>query len=79
MPRIYDKKIQLGGIQGMNIDDVKIKVREVYRGRIIGCVLCDRKRGLVRRHGLNLCRQCFRDKATELRSKKWRDGIQSSL
>ena len=63
MPRIYDKKIQLGGIQGMNIDDVKIKVREVYRGRIIGCVLCDRKRGLVRRHGLNLCRQCFRDKS----------------
>ncbi len=71
MPRIYDEKMQLGGIQGMNIDDVKIKVREVYRGRIIGCVLCDRKRGLVRRHGLNLCRQCFRDKATELGFKKY--------
>ena len=50
MPRIHDKKIQLGGIQSMNIDDVKIKVREVYRGRIVGCVLCERKRGLVRRH-----------------------------
>ena len=57
MPRLYEEKIQLGGIQGMNIDDVKIKVREVYRGRIEGCVLCGRKRGLVRRHGLNLCRQ----------------------
>ena len=66
MSRIYDKEIQPGGIQDMNIDDVKIKVREVYRGRIVGCVLCGRKRGLVRRHGLNLCRQCFRDKATEL-------------
>ena len=55
----------------MNIDDVKIKAREVYRGRIEGCVLCDRKRGLVRRHGLNLCRQCFRDKATELGFKKY--------
>ena len=28
MSRIYETKIQLGGIQGMNIDDVKIKVRE---------------------------------------------------
>ena len=55
----------------MNIDDVKIKVREVYRGRIEGCVLCDRKRGLVRRYGLNLCRQCFRDKASELGFKKY--------
>ena len=71
MPRIHDKKIQLGGIQSMNIDDVKIKVREVYRGRIVGCVLCGRKRGLVRRHGLNLWRQCFRHKATELGFKKY--------
>ena len=71
MSRIHDKEIQPGGIQDMNIDDVKIKVREVYRGRIIGCVLCGRKRGLVRRHGLNLCRQCFRDKATELGFKKY--------
>ena len=71
MSRIHDKEIQPGGIQDMNIDDVKIKVREVYRGRIIGCVLCDRKRGLVRRHGLNLCRQCFRDKAMELGFKKY--------
>ena len=71
MPRIYDKKIQLGGIQSMNIDNVKIKEREVFRGRIEGCVLCGRKRGLVRRYGLNLCRQCFRDKAMELGFKKY--------
>ena len=55
----------------MNIDDVKIKEREVYRGRIEGCVLCDRKRGLVRRYGMHLCRQCSRDKAMELGFKKY--------
>ena len=71
MPRIHAEEICLGGFQSMNIDDVKIKEREVYRGRIKGCVLCDRKRGLVRRYGLNLCRQCFRDKAMELGFKKY--------
>jgi len=71
MPRIHAEEICLGGFQSMNIDDVKIKEREVYRGRIKGCVLCDRKRGLVRRYGLNLCRQCFRDKAIELGFKKY--------
>ena len=71
MPRIHAEKILLGGFQRMNIDNVKIKEREVYRGRIEGCVLCDRKRGLVRRYGLNLCRQCFRDKAPELGFKKY--------
>lgn len=71
MPRVHAKEIFLGGFQSMNIDDVKIKEREVYRGRIEGCVLCDRKRGLVRRYGLNLCRQCFRDKAIELGFKKY--------
>ena len=71
MPRVHAEEIFLGGFQSMNIDDVKIKEREVYRGRINGCVLCDRKRGLVRRYGLNLCRQCFRDKAIELGFKKY--------
>ena len=55
MPRIHAEKIRFGGFQSMNIDNVKIKEREVFRGRIEGCVLCDRKRGLVRRYGLNLC------------------------
>lgn len=71
MPRIHEEQICFGGIQGMNIDKVKIKEREVYRGRIEGCVLCDRKRGLVRRYGLNMCRQCFRDRAKELGFKKY--------
>lgn len=71
MPRIHGEEIYFGGVQGMNIDEVKIKEREVYRGRIEGCVLCDRKRGLVRRYGLNMCRQCFRDRAKELGFKKY--------
>ena len=71
MSRIHEEKIYSGGFYSMNLDNVKIKEREVYRGRIEGCVLCDRKRGLVRRYGLNLCRQCFRDKATELGFKKY--------
>ena len=39
MPRVHAEEIFLGGVQSMNIDDVKIKEREVYRGRIEGCVL----------------------------------------
>ena len=71
MPGIHAGEIRIGGVQSMNIEKVKIKQREVYRGRIKGCVLCDRKRGLVRRYGLNMCRQCFRDRATELGFKKY--------
>ena len=71
MSRIHGEKLWSGGVHCMNIDEVKIKEREVYRGRIEGCVLCDRKRGLVRRYGLNLCRQCFRDRASELGFKKY--------
>jgi small subunit ribosomal protein S14 len=71
MPEIHARQIHVGGVQDMNIENVKIKEREVYRGRIKGCVLCDRKRGLVRRYGLNMCRQCFRDRATELGFKKY--------
>ena len=29
-------------------------------GRSVGCRKCGRKRGMIRRHGLRLCRQCFR-------------------
>ena len=32
---------------------------------------CDRKRGLIRRHGLNLCRQCFRQIAPDIGFKKY--------
>jgi small subunit ribosomal protein S14 len=40
-------------------------------GRTVGCRRCNRKRGLIRRHGLNLCRQCFRDIAADIGFKKY--------
>ncbi|MCD6383125.1 MAG: 30S ribosomal protein S14 [Thermoplasmata archaeon] len=40
-------------------------------GRKVGCVRCGRKRGIVRRYGLHLCRQCFRELAPELGFKKY--------
>ena len=40
-------------------------------GRTIGWLRCGRKRGMVRRYGLRLCRQCFRDSAPELGFKKY--------
>ena len=48
-----------------------IKERQVFKGRINGCERCGRKRGLVRRYGLDICRQCFRETATELGFKKY--------
>ena len=40
-------------------------------GRSIGCRRGGRKRGMSRRHGLRLCRQCFRDIAPEIGFKKY--------
>ena len=40
-------------------------------GRTNGCRRCGQKRGMVRRYGLRLCRQCFRDTAPELGFKKY--------
>ena len=39
-------------------------------GRTIGCRRCGRRRGLIRRHGLRLCRQCFREVGREMGFKK---------
>ncbi|MCQ4152828.1 MAG: 30S ribosomal protein S14 [Archaeoglobi archaeon] len=35
------------------------------------CKRCGRKRALVRKYGIYLCRQCFREKAMELGFKKY--------
>ncbi|MEL9998823.1 MAG: 30S ribosomal protein S14 [Thermoplasmata archaeon] len=40
-------------------------------GRKDGCERCGRKRGIVRKYGLHLCRQCFREVAPELGFKKY--------
>ena len=39
-------------------------------GRTNGCRRCGRSRGMIRRHGLRLCRQCFRDVAPSIGFKK---------
>jgi len=35
------------------------------------CIRCGRRQALIRRYGLNLCRQCFREVAPELGFKKY--------
>ena len=40
-------------------------------GRKKGCPSCGRRRGIVRRYGLHLCRQCFREAAPEIGFKKY--------
>ncbi|KAA8568033.1 hypothetical protein EYC84_008454 [Monilinia fructicola] len=31
-----------------------------------GCRVCTHKAGLIRKYGLNICRQCFREKASDI-------------
>ncbi|KAF1345743.1 ribosomal protein S14p/S29e-domain-containing protein [Delphinella strobiligena] len=40
-----------------------------------GCRVCTHKAGLVRKYGLNICRQCFREKATDIGFTKVRFDI----
>ncbi len=48
-----------------------MKERQQWKGRIDGCQACGRRRGMVRRYALRLCRQCFRDNARTLGFKKY--------
>ena len=59
-PAIGPGKTRLGG-----------KTRTAAFGRTVGCLRCRRKRGIVRRYDLHLCRQCFREVARELGFKKY--------
>nr|ACJ50595.1 hypothetical protein [Psathyromyia shannoni] len=34
------------------------------------CRACSNRHGLIRKYGLNLCRQCFREYATDIGFKK---------
>lgn len=47
------------------------KQRTKLFGKVIGCERCGRMRGLVRRYGLHMCRQCFRDTASAMGFKKY--------
>lgn len=40
-------------------------------GRKKGCRRCGRKRGIIRKYNLHLCRQCFREIAEDLGFKKY--------
>jgi small subunit ribosomal protein S14 len=40
-------------------------------GRKVGCLRCGRRRGIVRRYHIRLCRQCFREIAPEIGFKKY--------
>ncbi|KAF2087977.1 40S ribosomal protein S29 [Saccharata proteae CBS 121410] len=31
-----------------------------------GCRVCTHTAGLIRKYGLNICRQCFREKSTDI-------------
>lgn len=42
-----------------------------YGRDVHNCRRCGRKRGIIRRYELNLCRQCFREVAPELGFKKY--------
>jgi small subunit ribosomal protein S14 len=50
---------------------ISIKAKNKEYGRREGCHRCGRKRGLTRRYGLHLCRQCFREAAPQLGFKKY--------
>ncbi|MCK5292714.1 MAG: 30S ribosomal protein S14 [Thermoplasmata archaeon] len=40
-------------------------------GRQEGCARCGRKRGIIRRYRMHLCRQCFREIAIDIGFKKY--------
>ncbi len=48
----------------------KPKERKYGRGTR-HCIICHRTKGIIRRYGLNMCRQCFRDLAEKLGFKKY--------
>ena len=44
--------------------------KKIYGRGANECKMCGRKQGLVRRHNIMLCRQCFRDNAAKIGFKK---------
>ncbi len=40
-------------------------------GRKVGCKRCGRKRGIIRRYDIHLCRQCFGEIAEDLGFRKY--------
>lgn len=48
-----------------------IKKKTKNYGHHVGCERCGQKRSLIRRFGMHLCRQCFREAAPEMGFKKF--------
>jgi small subunit ribosomal protein S14 len=70
-PKVEEKRGSLRPAIGAGKTRLGGKPRVRGYGRTIGCLRCGRKRGLVRRYDLHLCRQCFRDVAPALGFKKY--------
>ncbi|KAI8625377.1 ribosomal protein S14p/S29e-domain-containing protein [Xylariaceae sp. FL1651] len=43
-----------------------------------GCRVCTHKAGLIRKYGLNICRQCFREKSNDIGFVKVRNFLRFS-
>jgi len=52
-------------------NQIKPKERAYGKGSR-GCVRCGNRDGLIRRYGINICRQCFREVAEKMGFKKYR-------
>ncbi|OHS94476.1 40S ribosomal protein S29A [Tritrichomonas foetus] len=56
----------------MPVDFVPKHNRENAKGSFArGCRVCQKRRGVIRSYGLNMCRRCFRERATVLGFKKY--------
>ena len=56
----------------MPVDFVPKHPRQNAKGSFErGCRICQRRRGVIRQYGLNICRRCFRERAEHLGFKKY--------
>jgi small subunit ribosomal protein S14 len=64
---------QIGGKPGKMAKYKKYNVPKERTGGVLGrkCTRCGSTHGLVRKYGINLCRQCFREIAPSLGFKKF--------
>lgn len=54
----------------MKLKVLKLKyIRRGETGKV--CIFCGRPDSVIRKYGLNICRQCFREKALALGFKKF--------
>ncbi|KAI8659468.1 40S ribosomal protein S29 [Fusarium sp. Ph1] len=69
-PRSYGKGSR--SCDGGNLDD-NARLERKYADILSLCSrVCKHKAGLIRKYDLNLCRQCFREKAKDIGFNKYR-------